>query len=176
MIASGTTMDSVTLGNLGLTIEFTAYDDGSIDWYAVSDSASWSAQSWGVDENGLYLYNGSRNPCALENGSLVLSLNGDRNQQVFFTCVESLELKHRKKQDPVPRRRRLRRFRFFYRNGNVFLQLSSALPAYGATSACLPALSKLVKTISSADLYKPKHSVIIPLSFPLKRRTFRRFF
>ncbi|MBR6705717.1 MAG: hypothetical protein IKI84_03430 [Clostridia bacterium] len=91
IIANGTTMDSVMLGILGLTIELTAYDDGSIDWYAVSDSVSWTAQGWGIDENGLYLYNGSRNPCTLENGSLVLSLNGDRNQQVFFTYVGPLE-------------------------------------------------------------------------------------
>ena len=90
MITNGVTIDSSMLSILGLAIEFTAYDDGTMDWYAVSDTTSWAAQGWGIDENGLYLYNGSRNPCSLEGGDLVLSMNGN-SSQIFFSYMGPVE-------------------------------------------------------------------------------------
>ncbi len=87
MIINGKTIELVKLGFLGYNVEFTAYDDGTVDWYAVSDSENWLAQSWGIDEDGLYIFNGQRSPCTMEDGVLCLILNGTSNQQAFFTYV-----------------------------------------------------------------------------------------
>ena len=88
MITNGMNIDSAMLGILGLSIDFTAYDDGTIDWYAVSDTEGWTAQGWGIDEDGLYLYNGSRNSCTLEDGVLCFIQN---NGSIFFTYEGPVE-------------------------------------------------------------------------------------
>ncbi len=76
-----------------LIMEFTAYDDGTVDWwwYFASNSEVRAAMGWGIDEDGLYLYNGKRNPCTLEDGILCVSLNGDSSQQLFFTYAGPVE-------------------------------------------------------------------------------------
>lgn len=45
---------------LDLTIEMTIYENGTVDWYAKSNSISNVAQGWGVDNLGLYLQNGEK--------------------------------------------------------------------------------------------------------------------
>ncbi len=75
-----------------LVMEFTAYDDGTVDWYSsVSDSEKRAAMGWGIDEDGLYFFNGKKNPCTLEDGVLCVSLNGDSSQQLFFTYSGPVE-------------------------------------------------------------------------------------
>ncbi len=76
MIVNGSTLDSTMMGILGWTIELIAYDDGTVDWHIVTDSENWGAMSWGIDEDGLYIFNGQRNPCTLEDGVLCFSSNG----------------------------------------------------------------------------------------------------
>ncbi len=88
MIVNGSTLDSTMMGILGWTIELTAYDDGTVDWHAVTDSENWAAQSWGIDEDGLYMFNGQRNPCTLEDGVLCFSTNGGN---IFFAYAGPIE-------------------------------------------------------------------------------------
>ena len=72
MSRNGVHYSSSTLKMIGVSIDFTAYADGTVDWHAVSDSASHLAQGWGIDENGLYFHNGNRVPCTLEGDRLTM--------------------------------------------------------------------------------------------------------
>ena len=91
MSVNGATIESALLEILGLGIDFTAYDDGTVDWHSVSDSEDWIAQGWGIDEEGLYLYNGRRNPCTLEDGVLTFLYYDDNSNRVVFTYVGPVE-------------------------------------------------------------------------------------
>lgn len=44
---------------IGVTIEITCYENGTIDWYAKTDTEGYTAQGWGVDDMGLYFDNGA---------------------------------------------------------------------------------------------------------------------
>ena len=88
MIVNGSTLDSDMMWILGWSIEQTAYDDGTVDWHIVTDSETWGAMSWGIDEDGLYIFNGQRNPCTLEDGVLCFNQNGGT---IFFTYAGPVE-------------------------------------------------------------------------------------
>ena len=76
MEGSGSHYSSSSLKLLGISIDFTAYDDGSIDWFAVSDSISRVAQGWGIDDTGLYFHNGERVACTLDGNRLTMRYAG----------------------------------------------------------------------------------------------------
>ena len=73
-LGSGKThYSSAMLRAAGMSIDFTAYADGSIDWRAVTDSVTDAAQGWGVDENGLFFHNGRNIPCTLDGDRLTMT-------------------------------------------------------------------------------------------------------
>ena len=88
MSSNGMTYSQGMLSVLGLDIEFSAYQDGTIDWHAISDRESYLAQGWGVDSKGLYIYNGLPNSCKLNGEKLTVSF--DDSKQIVFSWVGPL--------------------------------------------------------------------------------------
>ncbi len=64
---------SAMLRAAGMSVDFTAYADGSIDWHAVTDTVADAAQGWGTDENGLFFHNGRNIPCTLDGEELTMT-------------------------------------------------------------------------------------------------------
>ncbi len=73
MDLNGTIINASLLSSVGFQMELTVYDSGSIDSHYVNERSNedfYAALGWGIDEDGLYLYNGDRLPCFLEDGIL----------------------------------------------------------------------------------------------------------
>ena len=58
MILKGQRLDRALLSAAGISIVMTVYENGAIDWYAVTDEEATLAQGWGKDNGGYYFKNG----------------------------------------------------------------------------------------------------------------------
>lgn len=87
----GTTVYSeYMLDLIGVEAEMTCYENGTVDWYAKTDSVSNVAQGWGTDALGLYLQNGSeRQRITIDKDTLKMVSDNSGGQVTYvFTRVK----------------------------------------------------------------------------------------
>ncbi len=94
MDLNGTIINASLLNRTGIEMEFTVYDNGTIDCRYVNNDSNeiFFALGWGIDEDGLYLHNGNRLPGFLEDGilSFPYPYNGV-TVTILFTRSETVE-------------------------------------------------------------------------------------